>query len=109
MSENNDQTPIYDEVSKGETMHSWDADSAPEDQPEFEAVKDAPSFLARARKAVAGGVAGLATGGLGSAVTAALSDGVVTGAEAWQVAAFAIGGFFVGFGTVFAAPANANA
>ena len=69
-------------------------------------VTDGPSFLARTKKAIAGGIAGLATGGVGSAVTAALSDGAVTGAEVWGIVALAIGGFFVGFGTVYAAPAN---
>lgn len=107
-------TPIYnglrdeDEPTDG-PMHSWDADSAPEDLPTFEGVDSGASFLARARKAVAGGLAGMATGGVGTAVTAALSDGVVTGAEAWQVLAFAVGGFLIGFGTVYAAPANVEA
>lgn len=71
-------------------------------------ITDGPSFVARARKAIAGGVAGLATGGLGTAITAAASDGTVTAAEGWQIAAVAVGGFLLGFGAVFAAPANAT-
>lgn len=74
-----------------------------------EPVTSGPSFLATARKAVAGGFAGLATGGIGTAITAAFSDGQITGAEGWQIAAIAVGGFLVGFGAVFAAPANARA
>lgn len=70
-------------------------------------VTDAPTFLQRARKAVAGGVAGLAAGGLGTAISAAISDGQVTSGEVWQIAALAVGGFALGFGAVFAAPANA--
>lgn len=71
-------------------------------------VVDAPSFWARTKKAVAGGIAGLATGGLGSAITAALSDGSITGDEVWSIIGLAVGGFLVGFGAVYAAPANAN-
>ncbi|WP_315106407.1 hypothetical protein [uncultured Microbacterium sp.] len=71
-------------------------------------VVDAPSFWARTKKALAGGIAGLATGGVGSAITAALSDGAITGDEVWSVIGLAVGGFLVGFGAVYAAPANAN-
>lgn len=71
-------------------------------------VTDGPSFLARTKKAIAGGIAGLATGGVGTAVTAALADGAVTGDEVWGIVGFAVGGFFVGFGTVFYAPRNAT-
>lgn len=71
-------------------------------------VTDAPSFLARTKKAIAGGIAGLATTGIGSAVTAALADGAITGDEVWGIVALAVGGFFVGFGTVYAAPKNAG-
>lgn len=70
-------------------------------------VTSGSTFVQRTRKAIAGGIAGLAAGGIGTAVTAALSDGQVTGAEGWQIAAVAVGSFFVGFGTVFYAPANA--
>ncbi|MDH5134083.1 MULTISPECIES: hypothetical protein [unclassified Microbacterium] len=71
-------------------------------------VVDAPSFWARTKKALAGGIAGLATGGVGSAITAALSDGAITGDEVWSIIGLAVGGFLVGFGAVYAAPANAN-
>ncbi|MEW2010321.1 hypothetical protein AB0300_12695 [Microbacterium sp. NPDC078814] len=71
-------------------------------------VVDAPSFWARTKKAFAGGIAGLATGGVGSAITAALSDGAITGDEVWSIIGLAVGGFLVGFGAVYAAPANAN-
>lgn len=69
-------------------------------------ITDAPSFWARTKKALAGGIAGLATGGIGSAVTAALSDGAVTGDEAWGIVGLAVGGFLLGFGAVYAAPKN---
>lgn len=69
-------------------------------------VVDAPSFWARTKKALAGGIAGLATGGVGSAITAALSDGAITGEEVWSIIGLAVGGFLVGFGAVYAAPAN---
>lgn len=72
-------------------------------------VTSGPTFLQRARKAVAGGIAGLAAGGLGTAISAAISDGQVTGGEVWQIVALAVGGFAVGFGSVFLAPANAPA
>jgi uncharacterized membrane protein YedE/YeeE len=71
-------------------------------------VVDAPSFWARTKKALAGGIAGLATGGLGSAITAALSDGAITGDEVWSIIGLAVGGFLVGFGAVYAAPKNAE-
>ncbi|MCT1363298.1 membrane protein [Microbacterium phage Footloose] len=71
-------------------------------------VVDAPSFWARTKKALAGGIAGLATGGVGSAITAALSDGAIAGDEVWSIIGLAVGGFLVGFGAVYAAPANAN-
>lgn len=69
-------------------------------------ITDGPSFWARTKKAIAGGIAGLTTGGLGSAVTAALSDGAVTGDEVWGIIGLAVGGFLLGFGAVYAAPAN---
>lgn len=72
-------------------------------------VTSGPTFVQRTRKAIAGGIAGLATGGIGTAISAALSDGQVTPAEGWQIAAVAVGGFALGFGTVFAAKANAPA
>jgi hypothetical protein len=75
---------------------------------EAQPVHNGPTFLARTRKAVAGGIAGLATGGIGTAITSAVSDGTVTGAEGWQIVTIAIGGFLVGFGAVFLAPANAT-
>lgn len=71
-------------------------------------VVDAPSFWARTKKALAGGIAGLATGGVGSAITAALSDGAITGDEVWSIIGLVVGGFLVGFGAVYAAPKNAE-
>lgn len=71
-------------------------------------IIDAPSFWARTKKALAGGIAGLTTGGLGSAVTAALSDGSITGDEVWGIIGLAVGGFLLGFGAVYAAPKNAG-
>lgn len=68
----------------------------------------AAAFLATARKAVAGGIAGLIAGGAGSAIAAASADLTITAAEWWQIAALAFGGFVVGFAGVYAAPANAG-
>ena len=69
-------------------------------------ITDAPSFWARTKKALAGGIAGLTATGAGSAISAALADGAVTGDEVWGIVGLAIGGFFLGFGAVYAAPAN---
>ena len=78
-------------------------------QPEqYYDVVDVPSFLARSKKAIAGGITGLAAGGAGAAVSAALADGAVEGAEIWQIVALALGGFLVGFGGVYLAPKNAT-
>lgn len=69
-------------------------------------VTDAPSFFERTKKAFAGGIAGLATGGIGSSITAALADGAITGDEVWGIVTLCIGGFLLGFATVYVAPAN---
>jgi hypothetical protein len=66
------------------------------------------AFLATARKAVAGGIAGLITGGAASAIASAAADLTITGAEWWSIAGLAFGGFVVGFASVYAAPANAT-
>jgi hypothetical protein len=65
-----------------------------------------PSFLAKSKKAVAGGIAGAATA-LVTTVPSAVGDGVFTQAEFWFVATTTVGAFVVGFATVWVAPANA--
>lgn len=67
---------------------------------------DAPSFLARSKKAVAGGITGAVTAG-STALTAALADGNLNSSDAWLIAGAVVGGFAVGFAGVWAAPANA--
>lgn len=67
---------------------------------------DAPSFLARSKKAIAGGIAAGATAG-STAVATAFSDGVFDQADVWIVISAVVGGFAVGFAGVWAAPANA--
>lgn len=66
----------------------------------------APSFIAKSKKAVAGGIAGAATA-LVTTVPPAIGDGVFTTAEFWFVATTTVGAFVVGFATVWIAPANA--
>ncbi|MFB7843646.1 hypothetical protein [Microbacterium sp. NPDC056052] len=70
-------------------------------------VTDGPSFLARSKKAVAGGIAGAVTGGTG-ALTTAFADGSFSQADAWLILAAVVGGFAVGFAGVWGAPANAR-
>ena len=70
-------------------------------------ITDGPSFLARSKKAVAGGAAGAVTGALASLKTA-LADGQIDTTDLWTIAGSAIGGFVVGFATVWLAPANAT-
>lgn len=62
------------------------------------------SFLARAAKAVTGGLTGLVTGGAGTAIASSLSDGVITGSEWWTIAGAAVGGFVLGFAAVYRVP-----
>ena len=69
---------------------------------------DGPGFLARSKKALAGGITGALTGGVTGAITAALSDGRIDGSEGWGILAFLVGGFAVGFAGVWAAPKNAD-
>lgn len=69
---------------------------------------DAPSFIEKASKAVAGGVTGAATGGVGSSIALALSDGSISGADVWAIVTIALAGFVTGFAGVYAAPANAT-
>lgn len=65
------------------------------------------SFLARSKKAIAGGIAAAVTAG-GSALTLGLSDGDLNSADAWTIAGAVVGGFFIGFVGVWGAPANAS-
>lgn len=65
------------------------------------------SFLARSRKAIAGGITGAVAAG-GSALTAAAADGGIDQADAWVIAGAVVGGFLVGAVGVWAAPANAS-
>ena len=67
---------------------------------------DAPSFLERSKKAIAGGVTGAVSAG-SVALTSALSDGAIDGGDGWLIAGAVVGGFAVGFAGVWAAPANA--
>lgn len=64
-------------------------------------------FLAKARKAVAGGLAG-GVAAAGTAITGALADGVITSGEWWAAAGLTLGGFVIGFAAVYAAPKNAE-
>lgn len=66
---------------------------------------DKPSFLARSKKAIAGGITGAVTAG-STALTAALADGSISTADGWLLAGAVVGGFAVGFTGVWAAPAN---
>ena len=65
------------------------------------------SFLAKAKKAVAGGIAGAATA-IGGGMATAFSDGSFSQADAWTVAGLAVAGFVIGFAAVYAAPKNAE-
>lgn len=67
---------------------------------------DGPSFLARSKKAIAGGITGAVAAG-STALTTALSDGSINSADGWLIAGAVVGGFAVGFAGVWAAPANA--
>ena len=69
-------------------------------------MNDQPGFLARSKKAVAGGItAGAAA--LATSLAPAIADGIFTWPdEFWPVATFTIGGFVLGFAGVWAAPAN---
>lgn len=71
------------------------------------ATPDRPSFLARSKKAIAGGITGAVAAG-STALTTALGDGVLSGADGWLIAGAVVGGFAVGFAGVWAAPANAD-
>lgn len=69
-------------------------------------TNDKASFLARSKKAIAGGVTGAVAAG-STALTTALADGALDGGDGWLIAGAVIGGFAVGFAGVWAAPANA--
>jgi hypothetical protein len=75
--------------------------------PDHAATPDRASFLARSKKAIAGGVAAGVTAGTTALATAA-SDGMLSSGDAWVVAGAVVGGFAVGFVGVWAAPANAS-
>lgn len=74
--------------------------------PDHAATPDRASFLARSRKAVAGGVVAAVSAG-SAALTAAAGDGGISEADGWVIAGAVVGGFAVGFVGVWAAPANA--
>jgi hypothetical protein len=67
----------------------------------------APGFLAKSKKAVAGGIAGAVTAA-GTAVATASADGVIDTGDLWVIASAIVGGFAVGFAGVWYAPANAS-
>lgn len=69
---------------------------------------DGPSFLARSKKAVAGGITGAAAAG-STALTTALADGAINDGDVWLIVGAIVGGFAVGFAGVWAAPANETA
>lgn len=69
---------------------------------------DGPGFLAKARKALAGGITGAITGGAATALASAFSDGSINGQEAWAILGLTVGGFALGFAGVYAAPKNAD-
>lgn len=75
--------------------------------PEHAAIDSGASFLAKSRKALAGGITGLVTGSVGTSIAAAISDGTITSGEAWGIVGVAVGGFVLGFAGVWAAPRNA--
>ena len=60
-------------------------------------------FVARSRKAFVAGIVG-AAGGITSTLPTALADSIVTGPEIAAVATMTIGGFVLGFATVWAMP-----
>lgn len=64
------------------------------------------SFLARSRKAIAGGITGAVSAG-GAALATAAADGAIDAADGWVVAGAIVGGFLVGAVGVWSAPANA--
>jgi hypothetical protein len=64
-------------------------------------------FLAKSKKAIAGGIAGAVTAA-GTAIATAFADGAFDQADAWIVASAVVGGFLVAAATVYAAPANAT-
>lgn len=68
---------------------------------------DRASFLARSRKAIAGGITGAVAAG-STALTTAAADGTISAADGWVIAGAVVGGFAVGFAGVWAAPANAS-
>ena len=74
-------------------------------EPEHAAEPTSASFLATAKKALAGGIAGAATA-VGGGLATAFADGAFSEADAWTVAGLTIGGFAVGFAAVYAAPKN---
>lgn len=74
--------------------------------PETPEATERASFLARSRKAIAGGITGAVAAG-SSALTAAAADGGIDGADGWLIAGAVVGGFALGFVGVWAAPANA--
>lgn len=63
------------------------------------------TFLARSKKAIAGGIAAAVTAG-STALTTAFADGAIDGADGWVIAGAVVGGFAIGFAGVWAAPAN---
>lgn len=65
------------------------------------------SFLARSKKAIAGGIAAAVTAG-GGALTAAATDGGISSTDGWLILGAVVGGFLVGATGVWAAPANAD-
>lgn len=65
------------------------------------------SFVAKTRKAFAGGFAGAATGlgaGLTALATAGKLDPADLSGDIWTVAGFTLGGFAVGFAAVWRTP-----
>lgn len=71
-------------------------------------MNDTPGFLAKSKKAIAGGVTTAAVA-LGTSLAPAIADGVFEWpGEFWPVATFTIGGFILGFAGVWAAPKNAE-
>ena len=66
-------------------------------------ARNRSGFVARSRKAFVAGIVG-AAGGVTSTLPAALADAVVTWPEVAAVATMTIGGFVLGFATVWAMP-----
>lgn len=70
-------------------------------------ITSGPTFWAKTKKALVGGIAGAITAA-STSVVAALADSAFSEAELWGTAGFLLGGFVVSFAAIYAAPKNAE-